>query len=127
MDASASHLKGEIDGIMEMKANNLQKASSPSNKSPSSPCVGMLAPSTHSCIPSPPPASEFAPDEPPTEKRICKPSQNIVDLLEGEGQAYWMMATDFATEYPLVVKISETEAFEPCTLAEAKHPTDWPL
>ena len=38
-----------------------------------------------------------------------------------------MMATDFTTEYILVAEISETEALEPCTLAEAKHCPNWPL
>jgi len=38
-----------------------------------------------------------------------------------------MMAADFAEEYILVAEISEAEALEPCTLAEAKHCPDWPL
>jgi len=105
----------------------------------------------------PPPASEFAPEEPPAEKHTRKPSQHVFDLLEGsgrtsncpsdpvvtcgirtpaevlnielegEGQVDWIMATDFATEYVLVAEISETEALEPCTLAEAKCHLNWPL
>jgi len=37
------------------------------------------------------------------------------------------MAADFATEYALVAEISETEALEPHTLAEAKRRPDWLL
>ena len=48
-------------------------------------------------------------------------------MLEGEGQADWMMATDFIKEYALAIKISEAEALEPHTLAEAKHHPDWLL
>ena len=157
MDGSASRLEEEINGIIKMKANDLSKASNSSTKSPSSPCMEMPAPSTPPCISSPPPASKSAPEELPTERCICKPSQCIVDLLkghghtfnhpsdpimihgiqtpikvpnvifEGEGQAQWMMAADFTEEYVLVAEISEAEALELCTLAKAKHHPDWPL
>ena len=48
-------------------------------------------------------------------------------MLEGEGQADWMMTADFVEEYALVAEISEAEALEPRTLAEAKRRPDWPL
>ena len=48
-------------------------------------------------------------------------------MLEGEGQADWMMAADFIKEYALATKISEAEALEPRTLAEAKCRPDWLL
>jgi len=74
MDVSASHLEGEIDRIIETKANDSLKASNQLNKSISPPHVETPASSTPPRIPSPPPASEFAPEEPPAEKRTCKPS-----------------------------------------------------
>ena len=40
------------------------------------------------------------------------------EVLEGEGQSEWLMATDFAEEYAMLAEISETEAFEPRTLTE---------
>ena len=146
MDASASRLEGEIDGIIETKANDSLKASNQLNESISPPPIETPASSTPPHIPSPPPASEFAPEEPSAEKHTRKPSQHVVDLLEGRGrtsncpsdpvvtcgiqtpteapnielegevQADWMMAADFATEYVLVAEISETEALEPRTL-----------
>jgi len=78
-DTSASCFKEEIDEIIEMKANDLPKASNPSNKSLPSPCTEMPAPSTS------PPASESALEELPAERRIRKPSQHVIDLLEGYG------------------------------------------
>jgi len=117
----------------------------------------MPAPSTPPRIPSPSPASEFASEEPPTERHIYKPSQHIIDLLEGqehtsnhpsdpvvtcgiqtptevpnielegEGQANSMMATNFTPEYALVAESSESEALEPYTLTETKCHPDWPL
>jgi hypothetical protein len=47
-------------------------------------------------------------------------------VLEGEGLADWMMLADFE-EYAMVAKISEVEALEPRSLAEAKCRPDWPL
>jgi len=38
-----------------------------------------------------------------------------------------MMATDFIEEYALAAEISEAEALEPRTLAEARRRPDWPL
>ena len=38
-----------------------------------------------------------------------------------------MIAVDFAEEYAMAAEISETEALEPRTLAEAKRCPDWPL
>jgi len=160
MVASASHLEGEEEGIVEMKANNLPKASDlPPNDSMSSLPPEMPAPSPPPRVPSPP-VDESTEDELPTIKRIRKLSQRIVDLmeghghtsnrptdpiathgiqvpspiaeelrdvLEGEGQADWMMAADFVEEYILAAEISKAEALEPRTLAEARRCPDWPL
>jgi len=83
--ASASHLEEEEEGIVEMKANNLSKASDlPSNDSMSSPPPEMPAPSPPSRVPSPP-VDESTENELSTTKRIRKPSQCIVDLIEGHG------------------------------------------
>ena len=79
MDVSASRLEGEIDRIIETKANNSLKASNQLNKSISPPHVEMPASSTS------PPAPEFASKEPPAEKRTRKPSKHVVDLLKGHG------------------------------------------
>jgi len=85
MVASASCLKGEEEGIVEMKANNLPKASDlPPNDSMSSPPPEMPAPSPPPRVPSPP-VDESTEDELPTIKCIHKPSQHIVDLVEGHG------------------------------------------
>ena len=48
-------------------------------------------------------------------------------MLEGEGQADWMMAADFVEEYALAVEISEAEALEQHTLTKAKHHPNWLL
>ena len=61
---------------------------------------------------------QLPPDEPP------KPQEPV---LEGEGTSEWMMAADFADEYALAAEISEIEALEPRSLAEAKSRPDWPL
>ena len=37
------------------------------------------------------------------------------------------MAANFVEEYALAAEISEAEALEPCTLAEARRRPDWPL
>jgi Reverse transcriptase (RNA-dependent DNA polymerase) len=47
--------------------------------------------------------------------------------FEGEGPVDWMMAAHFAEEYAMVVEISNVEALEPQSLAEAKCRPDWPL
>ncbi|PPQ91584.1 hypothetical protein CVT25_012512 [Psilocybe cyanescens] len=48
-------------------------------------------------------------------------------VLEGEGMSDWMMAADWVEEYALAAEISEAEALEPRSLAEAKKHPDWPL
>lgn len=48
-------------------------------------------------------------------------------VLEGKGSADWMMVADIVEEYALVAMISVSEALEPCSIEEAKHPPDWPL
>ena len=54
-------------------------------------------------------------------------AEELRDVLEGEGQANWMMAADFVEEYALAAEISEAEALEPRTLAKARRCPDWPL
>ena len=53
--------------------------------------------------------------------------QPLNKVFEGEGQAEWLMAADFADEYAMLAEISEIEAFESHTLTEAKCHPDWPL
>jgi Reverse transcriptase (RNA-dependent DNA polymerase) len=48
-------------------------------------------------------------------------------VLEGEGMADWMMVADFMDEYVMVVEMSDFEALEPRSLAEAKRCLEWPL
>ena len=81
---SASRPEGEIDGLIGMKANAPIVLNTP-NVPSSSQTMEPTASITPSRIPSPPPA-EPVPEEPPTEKRVRKPSQHIVDLLEGCGR-----------------------------------------
>ena len=85
MNTSTSCLEGEIDGIVEMKANNSPKVSDPLNKFTSSWPAEMPAPCTPLSIPSPSPAVESIPEELPAEKCVHKPSQHIINLLEGHG------------------------------------------
>ena len=65
-----------------MKANTPIIPSTPSAPTSSSQAAEPPAP-PHT--PTPPPAAEPAPEEPPTEKRIRKPSQRVADLLDGHG------------------------------------------
>jgi len=56
------------------------------------------------------------------------PSTEAQDqVLEGEGQADWMMVADFVEEYAMAAEISEAEALEPQSLAEVRRCSDWPL
>lgn len=48
-------------------------------------------------------------------------------LLEGEGQAEWMMWTNSVEELLMAAEMSKAEALEPHTLAKAKCCPDWPL
>ena len=66
---SASHPKGEIDGLIGMKANAPVVPNTPSAPS-SSQTTEPPAPVTSTRVPSPPPAAEPVPEEPPTEKCI---------------------------------------------------------
>ena len=150
--ASVSRIEGE-EGIIEMKTD-LPNSTNPTSNIPSD-----------NPTPTPPhkPNSSTSEDDLP-EKRIRKPSQRIVDIIEGhgstsnwpsdpivargvqlppplppvteqppnkvfegEGQAEWIMAADFAEEYSMLAEISKTEAFEPRTLTKAKSRPDWPL
>ena len=49
------------------------------------------------------------------------------DILEGEGMSDWIMNIDVIDEYSLAAEISDIEALEPRSLAEAKHHPDWEL
>ena len=53
--------------------------------------------------------------------------QNNTIVLEGEGQSDWMMNVDFHDEHILAAEMSDAEALEPHTLAEAKWRPDWTL
>ena len=96
-------------------------------------------------------------DNEPMAKHVRKPSQRIQDILagrgvtstcpsnpqvapgiqlptvnetvefEGEVTADWIMLSDFVEEYAMAAEISDAEALEPRTLAEAKCRPDWPL
>jgi len=70
--------------LIGTKANTPVVLNTPSALS-SSQIMEPPAPTTPSCVPSPPPAAEPIPDEPSIEKSVQKPSQWIVDLLEGHG------------------------------------------
>jgi Reverse transcriptase (RNA-dependent DNA polymerase) len=48
-------------------------------------------------------------------------------VLEGEGLADWMMTADFIDEYVMVAEMSDLEALELRSLAEAKRRPEWPL
>ena len=150
--ASVSRLEGE-EGIVKTK-NDSPNATKPIPNIPSQNPI-LTPPRVPSPVPEP---------DPPAEKRIRKPSQRVLDILEGrgsssnrpsdpviaqgiqlppvlpavvehppnkvfegEGQAEWIMAADFAEEYSMLAEISDLEAFEPRTLAEAKRRPDWPL
>jgi len=49
------------------------------------------------------------------------------EVFKGVGQSDWMMLAESEEEYALVAEISEMEALEPRSLAEAKSRPDWPL
>lgn len=52
-------------------------------------------------------------------------AENIV--LEGDGQAEFMMNLENLDGYALVTETSDAEGLEPRSLAEAKRRADWPL
>ncbi|CAA7259930.1 unnamed protein product [Cyclocybe aegerita] len=47
--------------------------------------------------------------------------------FEGENEDGWVMVADFIDEYAMAAEISEKEALEPHSLAEARTRPDWPL
>lgn len=55
-------------------------------------------------------------------EQIAEPAE-----FEGEGQADQMMAVDWADEYAMAAEMSDAEALEPRSLAEARRRPDWPL
>ena len=141
---SASRPEGEIIGIVGTKANAPVVPNAPSMPTSSSQSAEppASAPPPHILTP---PAPEPIAEEPPTAKRIRKPSQRIVDLfegrgrtsnrpsdpivtpgiqaltiteepncvLEGEGQADWLMWMNFVKELLMAQETCEAEALEP--------------
>jgi len=80
------------------------------------------APATPSHVSSPPPAAEPVPDEPSTEKCVRKPSQRIVDLLEGRGH------TSNHPSDPVVTRGIQTPTVvteEPNCVLEGEGQSDW--
>ncbi|GLB45851.1 putative reverse transcriptase (RNA-dependent DNA polymerase) [Lyophyllum shimeji] len=63
----------------------------------------------------------------PSDPNITRVVEEPTRVLEGEGEADWMMAADFAEEYAMAAEIGDAEALEPRSLAEAKRCPDWPL
>jgi hypothetical protein len=57
--------------------------------------------------------------------QLLAPPLKIHEVLEGEGLADWIMENE--VEYALASEVSETEAIEPCFLAEAMQWLDWLL
>jgi hypothetical protein len=55
-----------------------------------------------------------------------KAPEGVPEVFEGEGSAEWMMYMD-AVEYTLAAEISDTEAIELRSLAEAKRHPNWPF
>ena len=51
----------------------------------------------------------------------------LAKLAPGYQEEDLLMAADFLEEYVMAAEISEAEALEPHTLAEAKSCPDWPL
>ena len=48
-------------------------------------------------------------------------------VFKGDGQSEWLMAANFFDEYAMLTEMSQSEAYEPRTLTEAKSRPDWPL
>jgi hypothetical protein len=147
--ASAECLEGEDWDFVEPSPDSLTSAPSTSNDT--SPASASTAP------PPVPAQPEAPPEDDVPSRCVRKPSQRIQDILagrgvtstrpsdpqlasgvqlptvnenaklEGEGTADWMMAADFAEEYAMAAEISDAEALEPRSLAEAKRRPDWPL
>ena len=83
--ASASHLEGEEQGIVEMKANSPQVSNTSKTSTSDNPPADLPASVTPPHIPTPLPASQPTEEEPPTTKRARKPSQRILNIVEGCG------------------------------------------
>jgi hypothetical protein len=136
-DSSASHLEGEHDTVIEMNTNlpNTPEATEP-----------QIIPARDETEPE---------DDEGRGKRIRKPSQRVVDLLEGRGTwsnepanslvppgvqlmaeggaddddlTDWLHVVPAHVEgYAFAAVTGDSEALEPRTLAEAKRGGDWPL
>ena len=118
---SASHPKGEINGIVGTKANAPVVPNAPSMPTSSSQTAEPPAPATPPCTPSPP-ATESAQEDPPAAKRIHKPSQGVIDLLEGHGH------TSNHPSDPVVTHGIQAPTIlveEPTCVLEGEGQSDW--
>ena len=75
---SVSCLKGEEEGVVEMKTNLPNLTTSTSTVPSKNPVP------TPPQVPSSPPISE---PNPPAVKHICQPSQRVLDIVEGHGSS----------------------------------------
>jgi hypothetical protein len=146
--ASVECLEGEDWDFVEPSPDSLTSAATSNDASP---------PSASAAPPPVPAQPEAPPGDDVPSRHVRKPSQRIQDILtgcgvtstcpsnpqlasgvqlpnvnenaelEGEGTADWMMAANFAEEYAMAAEISDAEALEPRSLAEAKCRPDWPL
>ena len=134
-DSSASHLEGEH--TVELTTNETNTDSS-----------------TPSATPNLSDRNKTQADDKGKGKRIRKPSQRVVDLLEGRGTwtdehtnsivppgvqlmaeggadddnlTDWLVIPDHMEGYAFAATIGDSEALEPRSLAEAKRGGDWPL
>ncbi|CAA7264973.1 unnamed protein product [Cyclocybe aegerita] len=76
--------------------------------------------------------SSNCPGAPKVTPRVQLPLEILYALyseagFEGENEDGWVMVADFIDEYAMAAEISEKEALEPHSLAEARTRPDWPL
>ncbi|CAA7262723.1 unnamed protein product [Cyclocybe aegerita] len=76
--------------------------------------------------------SSNRPGAPKVTPGVQLPSEILYALyseagFEGENEDGWVMVADFIDEYAMAAEISEKEALEPRSLAEARTRPDWPL
>jgi len=102
-----------------MKANTPIVPNTPSAPTSSSQAAEPPAP-PH--IPSPPPAAEPVPDEPTAEKCVQKPSQCVVDLLEGHERTSNRPSDSVITHGIQALTIV---AEEPSCVLEGEGQSDW--
>src|SRR6266545_1576101 len=132
--SSASHFEGENDGreFVEMRTDKpfvpLKKSPTVTSETPESPST-----TQNEIVP--------VPDPEPRGKCSRKPSQQVQDILEGRAESSKVARrvqlptqeveeeklAEYVDEYALAAEIGDTEALEPCSLAEAKKRLDWHL